>query len=638
MTQHRRLLTALAAATSLLLGAHHAASAAAEAPLLAAQVESGKLPPMPERLPQTPRTLETGYGKDKAAKYGGKIYMLMGSAKDTRQIYVYGYARLVGYDPDLRIVPDILERVDVEDDRVFTLHLRKGHRWSDGKPFTSEDFRYWWEDVANNADLNPSGPPVDLIVDGAKPEVTFPDETTVRYAWKSPNPAFLPALAGAAPTIVYAPAHYLKQFHPRYAKAEELAARVEAAHQRNWQALHNKMDNLYRMENPELPTLQPWVPTTPAPAQRFVFARNPYFHRVDQDGRQLPYIDQIVVNVAAPDLISVKSAAGDTDLQGRYLRFSDVPFLKQNEKQQDFGLRLWRTGKGSHIALYPNLNIDDPVWRDLFRDVRFRRALSMAVNREEINKVLFYGLALPGNDTMLPESPLASEDLRHRWAKFDPAKANALLDEVGLKRGPDGIRRLPDGRPLEIIVETAGESSEETDVLQLVHDSWLQAGIKLYSRPLQREVLRNRIFAGSTQMSVWSGLENGLATPAMSPAELAPTSQQQLQWPKWGQHYESAGSAGEAIDMPAAQKLMELYKSWRAAGSDQEKKRIWQEMLQIRADEVFDIGLISGILQPILVSNRLKNVPEKGFWNWDPGAHFGIYKPDTFWLTGSRDR
>src|SRR3546814_14409537 len=135
----------------------------------------------------------------------------MASAKDTRQLYVYGYARLVGYDTKLDIVPDILARVEVEGDRVFTLHLRKGHRWSDGHPFTSEDFRYWWEDVANNPELSPSGPPVDLVVEGKHPTVEFLDETTVRYTWPSPTPALLPALAGASPTPIYAPSHYLQR-------------------------------------------------------------------------------------------------------------------------------------------------------------------------------------------------------------------------------------------------------------------------------------------------------------------------------------------------------------------------------------------------------------------------------------------
>ncbi|MFN4088812.1 MAG: ABC transporter substrate-binding protein [Alphaproteobacteria bacterium] len=639
MPLHRLAMACLAAAAcALATTAPSLPAQAEETPFLAEAVADGGLPPVGRRLPQRPLVTPTGFGKDAGARHGGRIYLLMGSAKDTRQIYVYGYARLVGYDARLELVPDLLDRIEVEDDRIFTLHLRPGHRWSDGHPFTAEDFRYWWEDVAGNPDLSPSGPPIDLVVDGILPEVTFPDPTTVRYAWPSPNPAFLPALAGAAPTIIYAPAHYLKRFHANYANPAALEEQVKAARQRNWQALHHRFDSLYRMENPDLPTLQPWMATTPAPAERFVFRRNPYFHRVDDHGRQLPYIDELIVNVASPDLISAKSAAGDPDLQGRYLRFNDVPFLKQNETKRDYSIRLWRTGKGAHIALFPNLNIDDPVWRQMFRDVRFRRALSLALNRDEVNKVLFYGLALPGNNTMLPDSPLASDERRTRWATFDLKQANGLLDEMGLKHGSDGIRRLPDGRPLAIIVETAGESSEETDVLQLVHDSWRKAGVKLYSRPLQREVMRNRIFAGSTQVAVWSGLENGLATPSMSPAELAPTSQQHLQWPKWGQHFESGGAAGEPIDMPAAQELMDLLRAWRAAGTSAEKDRIWQRMLDIHADQVFSIGVVGGILQPILVSNRLKNVPEKGFWNWDPGAHFGIYRPDTFWLTGARAR
>ena len=133
-----------------------------------------------------------------------------------------------------------------------------------------------------------------------------------------------------------------------------------------------------------------------------------------------------------------------------------------------------------------------------------------------------------------------------------------------MKRGADGMRRLPDGRPLEIIVETAGESTEQTDVLELIRETWREVGIKLFSKPSQREVFRNRIFSGETVMSVWSGLENGLAdAPTSSPDELAPTSQQQLQWPKFGQHYETGGKAGEALDMPEAKELERLYGAWR---------------------------------------------------------------------------
>src|ERR687891_396470 len=135
---------------------------------------------------------------------GGELNMLVGRTKDTRLMAVYGYARLVAYNEAFELVPDILNDVDVEDGRVFTMHLRPGHRWSDGEPFTSEDFRYWWEDVANNEQLSPTGPPAELYIDGEPPKVEFPDERTVRYSWSSPNPFFLPALAGATPTFTAA--------------------------------------------------------------------------------------------------------------------------------------------------------------------------------------------------------------------------------------------------------------------------------------------------------------------------------------------------------------------------------------------------------------------------------------------------
>jgi peptide/nickel transport system substrate-binding protein len=142
-------------------------------------------------------------------RLGGELRTLVSGTRDTRLLVVYGYARLVGYDRDLNLVPDILETIEVEDGRMFTMRLRTGHLWSDGAPFTSEDFRYWWEDVANNDQLSPTGPPRELLIDGEPPIVEVIDERTVRSAWSKPNPFFLPALAVARPLFIYQPAHYL---------------------------------------------------------------------------------------------------------------------------------------------------------------------------------------------------------------------------------------------------------------------------------------------------------------------------------------------------------------------------------------------------------------------------------------------
>ena len=257
----------------------------------------------------------------------------------------------------------------------------------------------------------------------------------------------------------------------------------------------------------------------------------------------------------------------------------------------------------------------------------------MAVNRYEINQVIYYGLAIEGNNTVLPESPLYKPYYRSKWAKLDLNTANQLLNDMGLtSRDSRGIRLMPDGRPLNLIVETAGESTEQTDILELIHDSWLKIGVKIYSRPSQRNVFRNRVFSGQTAMSIWSGVENGLATANSSPGEFAPTTQQLLQWPKWGQNFETGGKAGQAPDDPHAQKLLELYKQWRVEPLFEEKKKIWAEILAINTEQVYSIGLIAGVLQPVVVSNNLNNVPIKAIYNWNPGAHFGIYSPDTFWF------
>jgi peptide/nickel transport system substrate-binding protein len=609
------------------------AANAEEPPALQAEVTAGRLPPLAQRLPHPPLVVDIRRKDWTEGVYGGEMRMLMAKDRDIRMMVVYGYSRLVGYDEQLRIVPDILDKVENDSDRVFTLYLRKGHKWSDGEPFTSADFRFYWDDVVNNKEISPFGLPQVLLVRGKGPRFDVLNETTVRYTWDEPNPQFLAALAGPSPLYIYRPAHYLKKFHPKYIGLEKANAQASAAGSRSWAGLYQKKDEQYRFDNPELPTLEPWVNTTPLPSTRFVLVRNPYFHRVDRSGHQLPYIDKVIVGISEEKLIPAKAGAGDVDLQARYLRFDNYTFLKQNEKRNRYRVLLWEKVLGSQVALYPNLNVDDPEWRKLMRDVRFRRALSLAIDRHEINEVVYFGLGKETSNTVRTSSPLYREEFRNAWTKFDLKTANALLDELGLtKRDKNGLRLLPDGRPMEVIVDTSGESTEETDVLELIRDSWRKAGVALFSRPSQREVFRKRVFSGKSMMSVWSGLSNGIATPEMSPLELAPTQQEQLQWPMWGQYYEQNRKGGNEPDMPEAKELVELYDAWRMSSTDAEREKIWLRMLEIHAQQVYTIGVVARTLQPVVVNAALRNVPAEGIYSWDPGAYFGFYHTDTFWF------
>ena len=604
-----------------------------EVPAFAEQVKKGKLPPINERLPENPAVASFGWPGQAPGNYGGELDILMSSAKDTRYLVVYGYARLVGYDAHYQLVPDILESFEVEEGRIFTFHLRKGQRWSNGSPFTTEDFRYFWEDIANNKDLSPTGPPTEMLVDGEAPKVEVIDETTIRYSWSKPNANFLPALADAAPLFIFRPSKYLKKFHAQYADPDKLAQAVKDSGQRSWSALHNRRDNQYKNDNPKLPTLDPWVLSTKPPADRFVFERNPYYYRVDSQGHQLPYIDRVAFQVTDGKLIPAKTGAGESMLQAKDLKFADYTFLKEGEKNGGYRVLLWKTGNGSNFTLYPDLTTNDETWRKLMRDVRFRRALSLGIDRHEINQVIYYGLAREGANTVLQESPLYKPEFAKAYANFDPAGANKLLDEIGLtQRDDDGFRLLPDGRPLTIIVDTAGQVPEESDVLELIRDSWGRIGVRLFTKPFVRDVFRNRVFAGNSIMSVWTGLDNGLPTAASTPAELAPVDQNDLEWPKWGQFWQSHGVSGQAPDTPEGRALLELLGRWTAATDDASRAEVWDQMLALYTDQVFTIGTVAAVPQPVVVSNRLHNVPEKAIWSFAPGAFFGIYRPDQFWL------
>jgi peptide/nickel transport system substrate-binding protein len=607
-----------------------------DSPFFAQDVAAGKLPPIAQRLPASPRIVAiAGEGRE-PGRHGGTLRMLMGDQRDIRMMTLYGYTRLVGYNDDLELAPDVLEAFDVRDGRVFTLTLRVGHRWSDGSPFTTEDFRYWWEDVANNKRLSPGGPPQALLADGKPPRFEVLSATQVRYSWDAPNPVFLPNLADAQPTYIAMPAGYLRQFHERYAEKAVLAAAVKSARVKDWGSLHERMSRMYRPENPDLPTLDPWRNTTPLPAEQFLFRRNAYFHRIDANGRQLPYIDEATLTVGTNSLIPAKAAAGESDLQARYIRFDNYTFLKDAAKRMNYEVKLWKRAEGAYFALMPNLNAIDPVWRDLNRDVRYRRALSVAINRTDVNKVIFFGLAKESGNTALPESPLYDAGRAALWMEQDKALANRLLDEIGLtKKDLEGIRKLPDGRRLEFTVETAGESTEETDILDLIKQDLAEVGIKIYPRSTQRDVFRRRILAGQTVMSAWVGMDNALVSSDMEPDALAPTSASQFNWPRWGQYTESGGREGEAPDLPEVKELVRLYKDWRMSSTRDQRRAIWKEMLRINAEQLFTIGVINGTLQPIVVSKRLRNVPDKGLYSFEPGAFFGRYMPDIFWFDTS---
>ena len=603
-----------------------------ETPMFADQVKSGALPPVDKRVPEQPWVVNYFAGGDGPGQQGGQLNMLVASSRDTRLMTIFSYTRLIVYDDKFKLKPDILESYEEKEGREFTFKLRAGHKWSDGHPFTTEDFRFFWEDVANNKDLTAGGPNVELLVDGQPPKVEIIDPLTIKYTWDKPNPYFIESQARAAPLFLYRPAHYLKKFHAKYTPEAEILKSARGG-QQSWVSIYRRLDVMYANDNVDLPTLNPWVGTTASPAQRFVYLRNPYYHRIDEKGQQLPYVDQVIFTVAAANLVPAKAGLGEANLQPRYLNMRDYTFLQKSAQTSGVNVRLWEAGSGSQLALYPNLTTNDAEWRKLMRDVRFRRALSLAIDREELNQVVYIGLARPSNNTIMPRSELFKPEYATKWAEYDPKLANKLLDEIGLtKKDSQGIRLLPDGRPATIVVEHASEETEDSDALTLIADNWKKIGIKMLTKPQTRDNFRLRTSSGEAIMTAFAGAVTAVPTPNTSPKEFAPTMLGGLQWSRWGMFVESKGRQGEKCDLESACKLLDYVKEWETGATEEDRRKAWDKILATNADEVFSIGTVNGVRQPVVVGPNVRNVPKEGYYAWDPGGYIGLYQPDTFWI------
>jgi peptide/nickel transport system substrate-binding protein len=454
----------------------------------------------------------------------------------------------------------------------------------------------------------------------------------VRYIWDKPNPYFIASQARANPLWLFRPAHFLKKFHIKYTPAEEIDKAAKGGQAGKWAQIHKRFDVMYNNDTPDLPTLNPWKLATQPPAQRYIFERNPFYYRIDEQGHQLPYIDRVVFTMVAANLVPAKAGLGEADLQCRYLNMRDYTFLRKSAKTSGVDVRLWEQGSCSQLALYPNLNAKDDDWRALNRDVRFRRALSLAIDRDELNQAVYLGLAKPSNNTIMPRSVLFKPEYASKWATYDPKQANALLDEAGLKKRNDsGIRLLESGDSATIVVEYTSDLTEDADALELIKDQWKKIGIKLLYKKADLNAFRLRTFSGEAVMTAYSGLSTAVPTAEASPREFAPTMLGGLQWPRWGMFIETAGKQGDKCDMAEASQLLDELHKWETATGEAGRRKAWDAILTINMEQVFSIGTVNGTLQPIVVGPRVRNVPKEGYYAWDPGGYIGLYKPDTFW-------
>ncbi|MBC7810355.1 MAG: ABC transporter substrate-binding protein, partial [Burkholderiales bacterium] len=393
-----------------------------EAPTLTEMVTAGTLPTLEERLPENPMIVEPMA----LGEYGGTWRRLMTGIGDDGNL-----ERTASYEPLVRwdvaydhVIPNVAESWEVsEDGREFTFHLRPGMRWSDGEPFTADDIRFWYEDVANNPDINPSGMDF-LIVDGETATFEMIDDYTVKFTFAAPAGLFLPQLAAQwGVQVTYYARHYFEQFHPTYnpdVEADALAAGFD-----NWVTyFQNRGGDHYNPSrwSPEVPTLDPWMAENALQSDttELVLVRNPYYWKVDPEGRQYPYIDRIVYTVV-PEVenMVLRAAAGEVDMQERHINALDNrAFFADNAETGDYTFFDMIPTDSNSSVLQLNLTSRNPVLREIFQNRNFRVALSYAINRQEMIDTLYFGTTTPAQPAPLPGTALYNERLATQYTEF----------------------------------------------------------------------------------------------------------------------------------------------------------------------------------------------------------------------------
>ena len=620
----RHALMALAAGAAVLTAPEVALAQGAkykEAPALADQVKGGKLPPVEARLPEKPLVVPVA---EKVGDYGGVWRRAFLGPADANNYVRVVYDALFRFSPDGgKIEPKIAEAADPSSDyKIWTIKLRKGSKWSDGQPFGADDIAFWYKDVLLNKELTPTLPGWMKNPDGSAAKVEKVDDNTVRFTYSAPATLFLTAVAnadGADRTYaMFLPAHYLKKFHPNYVAKADVEKMAQAAGFKTWTELFANKNA--PPENPERPTMAAWAPTSRASDPVFTLKRNPYYVGIDKDGNQLPYIDEVRFTYFADvQALNLQAIAGNFDMQARHIIMTNYPVLKDQEKAGKLKVITWPTFGGSDAVIAINQTYTaDPEMGKVMANKDFRIALSLAINRDEIKESVFLGLGEARQPVPAPWHPYFPGDAyAKKYTEFNRDQANKLLDGIGLtKKGADGIRLLPNGKPATIEISVVPAFGAWPDVALLVAKDWQAVGIKTIVQVRERALHFKMNENNELMAEIWN--EDTSAFPYTGNAKVDPRNAPILTiGPLWRRWYASGGKEGQE-PTPAMKRIVEIVDKARTAPPD-EQVMLSKELYQIWADNVFEVGTIG--LTPmvqgvVVVSNKFHNVPETMGNDW----------------------
>ena len=586
-----------------------------ESPMLAEMVEAGELPPLEERLPRDPMVIDDM--PDGNGRFGGVINQVwLGPSNDRWGVAKQQEEFLVMISQDgTNVVPNLAHELEVLDDaRRFRFHLREGLKWSDGDDFTTEDVEFYWEHIVL-AELTRPINPVFFTGNGERAELNVIDDYTFEIVHANPYYNFPIEFTMQIREFFY-PAHYGRTILPEFIGEERALAIAQEQGYANLEQFLGAKTYYFWVEE-DVPTMRPFVSGNSPDSAVYRTVRNPYYWKVDGDGRQLPYVDGIHYRLVEDrESIVLAAIAGELDFQDRRVSMDMFTTLMENRESGNYDLIEWTSASGANVGVTFNHAVADPVLRRLFQDDRFRKAISVAVDREELVALTSAtGLEIPRQASVLPNGAYYSESWEEAYAQYDPDLANELLDELGLEWDSNGEWRLrPDGEVLEIVNTVQDIPGSGPNPYEVIEQYIREVGIRWITRPVDRS-LREQLINDRAHEATQQGLQGW--NFVVRPTDYVPV-QPDGAW--HGAYYDYITSNGEVGIEPTGDvlELIEVWDDLGAAPIGPERDRLARRIVQLHEENLWIVGFYGGAPTISIFSNRLGNRPSDGMIHTDP--------------------
>ena len=611
-----------------------------EAPMLAELVRAGKLSPVEERVPKNPMIIPV---VESIGRYGGEIRRAYRSDNISCD---YGRPIRDGLVRPNReankIVMAVAKSIEPSSDgKTWTVNLREGMKWSDGAPFTADDFLFQFERLHDD-DLTPAEPAW-IRVGETTMTASKVDDTTVQLITGLPNWAFLDVQliadgdcgrVNGGDKIPYAPAHYLKQFFPKYADggAAALNERAKADGLETWVQLYLK--NSTDIEGVDKPTTRPFVLDSGITGKRIIANRNAYFYAVDPEGNQLPYIDRWVYDrVQDKPAINLKAIGGELDFQSRHIEMANYTVYKEHEETGGFRVLLWPSVQENDAAVSINVAHQGPQG-EYYRMEDFRHALSWAIDRDKINQVAVLGTGVVRN-LMPPRGHpyYPGPQLEFKYMDHDLEKANEILDGIMPKKNADGYRLMSNGEPINILLWANNSFVRYPDIAEMIVNDWKEVGIMGEVKADQRQALSKAQKDNTMDAHIFQEISAGLIFSM--PGRLIPilASGHVSRWALGYSHYVGTDGERGVMPTPDVEELIALYRRGPTL-PDAERAEVAKEIFRIHAERQYILNIFAQSAAQhgvIIVKDGLMNVPEQAANSWPHRQPSTGYPVQFYW-------